>query len=877
MAQVTVIDSLEALLQQHKVNDTAKVNLLNKIASSHLEIYNYNKVLSNALEAQKLSVELNFTKGEALSLFYLGGYYRALRDYPQAIEQFQKSLILKESLGDSTGIAKNLNRMGIIYMNMGDYSKALEHLQKSVSIFEKLGDKEGIAINLNYFGIVYTQLGNYLLALEYHQKSLKMKEEYGDKKSISNSLNNIGVLYDKLGDYPMALDYYQRSMKIKEELDDTKGISIGLNNMGVILTYLGDYEKASEYHYKALAILEVINDKQAIASNFNNLGIISKLQGDYRKALEFHQKSLANYQAVGYKSGECFTYFCIGQVYLLTGQNELALENTNKSLEIANELKLLNNQNEGHDLLAKIYASKNDYKNAYINQLLHEKIKDNVFNEKNVKEILGIELKYKHEKEKELLYLEQQEKAALADNKLKHQKNIKNIIVFILIISAAITFLFIRLYRITKTINSLLVLKNHEIYKQREFISKQNIQLQTQADDLFEHKEHLEDIVKQRTKELTLAKERAEGSELLKTAFLNNISHEFRTPMNGILGFSALLMDTSLSLQEKEDCFESLKISSSRLLNMVNDTVELSKVHSGQISLCESNVEISDLIKRTIKDFEHTTREKNVKVKLNINLSPDQKYVQVDRFKLERVYWHIISNAIKFTFSGHIKTTVEIVGKNQMLFKIEDTGIGISKEFHEKIFEPFIQLDSGSTRSFEGSGIGLSLSKSYINMLGGKIWIDSQPDIGTTVYFTIPIVSKVTEEPNCASYTLGEINNKTILIAEDNALNYMLLHKVLANYNIKVLHAWNGAEAVEIFKSENTIDLVLMDLKMPVMDGYKATIEMKRINSKIPVIAQSAYAMDISKDEITEIGFDDYISKPINKEELIELIKRSLG
>ncbi|RLD73174.1 MAG: histidine kinase, partial [Bacteroidetes bacterium] len=344
---------------------------------------------------------------------------------------------------------------------------------------------------------------------------------------------------------------------------------------------------------------------------------------------------------------------------------------------------------------------------------------------------------------------------------------------------------------------------------------------------------------------------------------------------NGILGFSTLLINSESS--EKQRRYANIvNKSCKQLLNIVNDTVEISKVHSEQAKVIKSMVNISSIVSETISEFKESAFQKGIDIKLELNLKKEQLLIEIDAHKIERVFWHLIDNAIKFTYTGHIKISGHEIKNSYIQFQIEDTGIGIPSELQEKIFDPFRQVESGATRKFGGNGIGLSLAKAYTEIIGGKIWLKSQIEKGTTVLFTIPVKESVKKEAEKQIVATGDINNKTILIAEDNELNFILISEILFSFNIKLLHAWNGKDAVEIFMQQKQIDLILMDLKMPVMDGYEALKKIKSINPNIPIIAQTAYASDTDKEEIKLAGFDDYITKPINEDKLVQMLKQRI-
>jgi signal transduction histidine kinase len=701
-AQQDKVDSLEILLRNCKSNDTSKINLLNKIASNFIMTNNFEEGFTYIQDALKIGNKLGYSHGLANSYYELGRYNEKRGAYYKAIYNYELSMKYRKGFDSLNYKAQSMNSIGNAFKDLGDYLRAFDYYQKSLEIRQELNDIKGIGLCLNNIGIIYMNMADNEKALGYSNKALKIGEQLNDKSAVSSTLNNIGLIYLNQDDYINALKYFNKALIIKKE----------------------------------------INNQKEISNIFNNIGIIYSKQSDYSKGIEYFNKSLQIRKEIGYKKGICVSYLNLGEVYLNTKQYDLALEYTNKGLKIGEELNALKQLNLTHELLSEIYAAKKDYKRAYEHELIHKKLNDSIYNEKNIEKLTRLELKYIYEKEKQAIELEQQKKNTIAKKDLKYQKAIRNVFIIGLFISILIIFILIRLFRIKVKINHILRLKNKENYSQRLFISRQNKILHSQAKELYEHKEHLEEIVKQRTAELTIAKERAEESDKLKTAFLNNISHEFRTPMNAIICFSNLLANPDQPKDELEKYSEFVNEGCYQLLNIVNDTVELSKIHSKQAVIIKSRINILDFIAKIIADSHKSIVEKNIEIIVELNFGKDQTHFQIDANKFKLIFNHVLNNAIKFTHKGYIKISGLLLEDNQMQIQIEDTGIGIPNDLHEIIFEPYRQVEINTTKLFGGSGIGLSISKAYIELMGGKVWLESELGKGTTVFFTIPLEVK---------------------------------------------------------------------------------------------------------------------------------------
>lgn len=387
-----------------------------------------------------------------------------------------------------------------------------------------------------------------------------------------------------------------------------------------------------------------------------------------------------------------------------------------------------------------------------------------------------------------------------------------------------------------------------------------------------------EDISEQKKilSELVSAKIKAEESDHLKTAFLANMSHEIRTPMNGILGFMDLLQQPGLTSDQLDEYIKIVRTSSHRLLSTINDIIDISKIESGQSTVNESTVDVNLILLGLFNFFLPETEAKSLDFSISSLLDEEHKYIKVDNAKLQSILINLIKNAIKFTKKGAVSFGV-LVQDNSLAFKISDTGIGIPESQTDRIYERFVQADTSIARDYEGSGLGLSIAKAYIEMMGGKISLESKVGSGTTFSFTIPnkkvvIPKKVTTDPHVAQELLP--NDLKILIAEDDEISFIYLSRMLSKYNIKLLRAYNGEEAVQICMEQPDISLVFMDIKMPIMDGLEATKKILEIRNDLPIIALTAFALSNDREDAIASGCIDYLSKPAKKETLLNAIRK---
>lgn len=391
-----------------------------------------------------------------------------------------------------------------------------------------------------------------------------------------------------------------------------------------------------------------------------------------------------------------------------------------------------------------------------------------------------------------------------------------------------------------------------------------------------------EDITIRKTmeEELKAAKEKAEESERLKAAFLANMSHEIRTPMNGILGFADLLREPKLSAEEHDQYLSIIETSGQRMLNIINDLINISKVESGQMKLSIGETNINEQLLFLYNFFKLEAKQKGIELLFVYPLKDKDSIIKTDREKVYAVLTNLIKNALKFTSEGNITIGYEVVN-DTLRFFVQDTGIGIPESHLSAVFDRFKQVDSELTSGIEGSGLGLSIAKAYIELLGGSIWVESELGKGSTFYFTLPYskeTRKSEEEP--IYITRQGIPRKeypqgiTILIAEDDESSQKYLQAVLNNMNFNLIFVRNGYEAVEACQRDPKINVVLMDIKMSVMDGYTAAKMIRQIRPQMPIIAQTAIAVDT--EQYADV-FNVYLTKPIRASEMISAIDKVLN
>ncbi len=418
-----------------------------------------------------------------------------------------------------------------------------------------------------------------------------------------------------------------------------------------------------------------------------------------------------------------------------------------------------------------------------------------------------------------------------------------------------------------------------------EYFTRRNFFLSQRLDNekllVLDANKNLERTVEERTSELLKAKEQAEESDRLKSSFLANMSHEIRTPMNGILGFAELLKEPDLTGEQQQKYIRIIEKSGARMLNVINDIVDISKIEAGLMKLEMQESNVNDQIEYIYTFFKPEADAKGMKLSYSTPLPAKEVIIITDTEKLYAILTNLVKNAIKYSNKGTIEIGYKIAETQSisyLQFYVKDTGIGIPKDRQEAIFERFMQAEIVDNMARQGAGLGLSITKAYIEMLGGKIWVESTEGIGSTFYFTLPynahpIKETVVQQIATSDKTDQDVKLK-ILIAEDDEISELLLDKMVKKYSKEILKARTGVEAVDNCKKNPDIDLVLMDIRMPEMGGYEAVRQIREFNKAVIIIAQTAYSLSGDREKAIEEGCNDYIAKPFNKADFNSLIQK---
>jgi signal transduction histidine kinase/ActR/RegA family two-component response regulator len=590
------------------------------------------------------------------------------------------------------------------------------------------------------------------------------------------------------------------------------------------------------------------------------------------------------FEDIGYKPTLVYIFYNLGSIYRNTKDYQRSYEYFEKGLELATEISMRDYISYNYEALSGLYEEMGYYNKALSYYKDYVQVKDSLLNEEKYRQIEEMEAQFQnaqHQKEIEYLKIDHD----LKELQLK-KKEIQNLI---LIISAVLALVIV-----------LILWRFNRAQKKSANALKNEIEERVKTEDkLIEIKEELEQRVVERTADLEqsnkkliseinehektaerliIAKDKAEEADRLKSNFLANMSHEIRTPMNAISGFSQMLTFDDITAQKRKEYADKIMDGCKNLTNLIEEIMDFAEVDAGDISIENKEFNPHPILEYLSDKYTAEILDKgkeNLKLIYHNENTENDIVINTDITRLKQIISILLDNAIKFTDEGVIEFGFTHPNDKELHFFVKDTGIGIDEKHEETIFERFRQIDDGISKTYGGAGIGLSVAKKLVELLGGEIWLDSSLNRGSTFYFSLPF----NFENELREDDLQNIDwsDKLILVAEDKEINFEIIKETLSITNVNLIWAKNGEETLKELESNPKIDLILMDIQMPVMDGYECTRRIKEINSDITVIAQTAYALPQDSYKCFEAGCDDYIAKPISLNQLLEKVNKHLS
>ncbi len=889
-----------ALMAAKETNDRKKIAEAYKMLGN-ISYYkgNYNHVISfydSSLLEYKLAKD---SFGQAKVLNNLGIIYHDIGHYQKSIDFYLKSLDYKIHLNDSLGIANTYNNIGSIHFDLGEYTTSYEYYQKAEDIYESLGKQESIMVIYNNMGMISLELEQFQKATELFNHAIEIGEKTDDISGIADTYTNLGRSKVLLGKYLEALELYNKAMNLYEGLGASK--SHVLTEIGHVYIELDYYNQALEYLNEALDEAVKNNQYTLLRDVYQNLAVAYERLGNFDKAFSCYvlfnhvDDSLRNQSHLN-EIQEISTKHKVEQSQEHIEKTKLELENKRAEIKRRNLIiyfivavllialafsfvlfRLAMHRQKANTQL--IHQNEEILRSQKIIKKINKALTENEEKLRSIFDVspysifvLGAKNQIVDCNDTSLNKFRAVDKHDLLDKSIETfvadggDNKTKNSI--------------LKLIEANKLNKSQFSLKRIDLTTfQAEITGRIIKNLQGEVDT---YVVVINDITERLNAERTLkeAKIKAEESDRLKTAFLANMSHEIRTPMNSIVGFSNLLNDPQISSDKKNEFQQHILQSSNLLLNLIDDIIDISKIEAGQLNINIQKCKVNEIVKNMFAAFKESNTNEEVKFVLKVPKESDNLECTTDPLRLRQVLSNLLSNAVKFTHKGSIEVGYQQDmhdAKPRLKFFIKDTGIGIDKEKQDLIFERFRQVDDSQSRQYGGTGLGLAISKRLVDLLGGSIWVESELKKGSAFYFTIPFLPQEETKEEHFDSTKFEWKGKTLLIAEDENSNYELIKATLLNTGLKLVRAKNGEEAVKLVSSRKKIDLVLMDIRMPKLNGYDATRKIKEMKPDLPVVSITAYAMSEDELKSKQAGCDMYISKPIRPANLLNVINNFLS
>lgn len=755
----------------------------------------------------------------------------------------------------------------------------------------QLSNDSIIAASLNNMVDVLRQMGNYEVALDSGYKGERLFASLSDSCGLIDIYNSIGICYFKGGDLSQAIDYFNRSIEIGLAINDQKQLANGLLNASLVHLNTSSFDESEACINKALPIFIKLNDQEGVASCYENLGLINTYCDKYPEALKLLEQALKIYQDNGFENSLPSIYDNIGFVYENMGNLELASKNYRLCIDIAKQQDLQYFYAFGLVDIGRAQMLSGDYSSAIINLVKGNELALEIKSREIVSESYNALSEYylrvgRPYKSREMLleYIDYYKKnfnettskhlkslqrqlnnvkkdmekdqlqASLEMERLKSKQASKVRVAYLVAIIMLIFLLCLSIYTAV----------NNKRRTEREKLVNQKLK---------DVNEELETMVEARTKELSLALDKVRELERIKNAFMSNVSHEIRTPLNGLLGFSRFLVSGDLTSEEKAEYGVYIERLGNRLLRILDDVLELSKIETNQVEVQYDDCNINSIVDLMYSDYSESedVRNKKLQFKSHKALPDVGAFFKVDSFKLKRILENLIENALKFTHQGSVEFGYSFDSNKTLRFFVRDTGIGIPKEAQTRVFERFYRhVNTEKPILYEGAGVGLTIAKGFAIAMGGRIELESEQDKGSTFYLILPQVQIVKSNTN------NSLEGKVILLVEDDMAYSQLVESMLISEGAHPVHVKNAEDAIEICNISPKIDAVLLDLQLPFMNGYEVAKILKHQHPKLPIIAQSASTANGEAKLSREMGCDAFIAKPTDSSVLFATLRTAI-
>ena len=681
-------------------------------------------------------------------------------------------------------------------------------------------------------------INNYRNCLDYSQKALDYAKKTNNQKAIAHSYSNLGIVFLELKKYNDAIDVLIKSIAIYSTLPQSSEQAFAYYSLGVCYIQTNNIKMAEKNFNAASTIYKII--KVSNAEEMLNLqkGIILKEKGRIDLAMPLFESVISNSTSEESEKTKSEALYQIGKIEQNKKRHNLAINYFNRALKIES----IDIEQKSNIILAlsESYEKSMNLQKSHDLLKFHLKLRDSINLQNNKK--IGLEDFASFKESEKLKLIEQIDK----ENKTQEKANIFAKLISILAIALI----------------SILSLLSLSLYK--------NNVLRTQSNTL----------LKEKNRELEIAKENAEKASKARAEFLSTVSHELRTPLNAINGITHLLIEEKPKASQI-NYLNSLKFSGNYLLTFINDILEINRIESENVPVESINCDLKVQLLNIQNSFKEIAQENNNTFMLDIDDAIPDNLI-CDPTKLSQIFINLVNNSLKFTESGYVNLTAKLVAienkKVKIQFKVADNGIGIPDDKQNEIFNSFSQGSIEINRKYGGTGLGLSIVKRLIELLGGTIQLNSKVGLGTTFSFTLPFEigenSALVKEEKIFDKNL--VVNKKILLVEDNKINQMITKKMLENKGMTCHIVDNGEQSVELMKEEHQFDLILMDVHLPGINGTIATEQIREFNQTTPIIALTAISLNENREMLLSYGMTDVITKPFEPENFYSIIADNL-
>lgn len=810
--QVLAITRQDSLVRLLEASDgIERCEILNTLSAS---IYSQNpdKAIEFASEALEIAVSANDLQKQADAFFNIAQGYRGKGDNVKSLDFYLKAEKTYKEVDDALGMAKSFDNSGKIYRYLGDYSTALEHHLKALKIYEEIKDDNGIANSLINAGVAYRNIGNSDLALEYYNKAIDKSKQTGNHLALVDAMISKGNIYWYSGENNKALYHYEEALHIINSHPESEFNKSGiLNNIGNVYRMKGEFKEAFGKYEQSLRLSRDVGDKNMIAVTLKNIGVTHKSEKNYDQSIKYLKEANV----------------------------------------LAEQIRLASVRLESLEELSNVYKEIGDYKNALDFYQQYSSIKESLAKEQTSNKMSLMQLGYhlKNEAQKQTI------REIDLSTKILKERNIRNVIIFITLLAVSLMFILWTRYKLKLKTNQELKLLNADLEKRVEERTRR---------------------LREENERRKIAQELAEQANETKNRFLANISHEVRTPINAIIGFCDLTIKSGIEERHQTN-LKRIKDSTQHLLALIKDVLDYSQIDYGKTELKRVPFDIREILGSVVNAFYLDAKSKKIKMGLDIDRKIPNLLIG-DKDAIRQIMFNLVGNAIKFTETGAVDIAVKPADEAQagenikLLFSVKDTGIGISKMKQKLIFLDFTQEHDQASRKYGGAGLGLTISKHFVELMDGNIWVESDKGAGSNFMFTLVLKKDTRKLEMKKKEDFAKEKKLHVLIAEDNMLNAQVITAFLSRLGHSSSVAVNGVEAIKEL-AHNDFDAVLMDIEMPEMDGLEATRVIrtgkeKVRNPHIPIVALTAHALKDYEDKSYNAGMNNYLTKPVDIEQL---------